>query len=38
MLIRSPLQAAVARGWNVTYAKGVNICDWVPAVRSKLSS
>jgi beta-glucosidase-like glycosyl hydrolase len=29
----SPLQVAEARGWDVSsrYAKGVNICDWVPA-------
>jgi beta-glucosidase-like glycosyl hydrolase len=29
----SPLQVAEARGWDIgdRYAKGVNICDWVPA-------
>jgi beta-xylosidase len=26
----SPLQVAWRRGWDVTYAKGVNICDWQP--------
>ena len=26
----SPLQVAVRLGWDVTYAKGCNICDWVP--------
>lgn len=27
----SPLLVARARGWNVTYARGCNICDIVPA-------
>ena len=26
----SPIAVALRRGWNVSYAKGVNICDWVP--------
>lgn len=26
----SPLMVAQARGWQVTYSRGCNICDWVP--------
>lgn len=26
----SPLMVAQQLGWHVTYAKGCNICDWVP--------
>jgi len=26
----SPLSVARRRGWNVSHAKGVNICDWIP--------
>eukprot|EP00040_Diaphanoeca_grandis_P037541 m.245586 g.245586 ORF g.245586 m.245586 type:complete len:1015 (+) comp33837_c3_seq28:144-3188(+) len=26
----SPLQVAIRRGWDVSYARGCNICDWTP--------
>lgn len=27
----SPLKVAQRLGWHVTFAKGCNICDWVPS-------